>query len=56
MARRRRRRKPLLPGLWTLLAAFALLGCISGFYWLLGKKTRIVRNDAPPVPAVAKRK
>jgi H+/Cl- antiporter ClcA len=56
MARRRRHRKPLLPGLWTVLAAFALVGSIGGFYWVLGRGTRIVRNDAPPVPAVAKRK
>ncbi len=56
MARRRRYRKPLIPGLWTVLVAFALMGGIGGFAWLLGKGTRIVRNDAPAVPAVAKRK
>ncbi|MBB5031186.1 hypothetical protein [Prosthecobacter vanneervenii] len=56
MARRRRRQKPLLPGLWTVLVAFALLGSIGGFYWVLGKKTHLVRNDAPPAAAVAKRK
>jgi H+/Cl- antiporter ClcA len=36
MARRRRFRKPLLPGLWTVLAAFALMGSIGGLFWLLG--------------------
>lgn len=56
MARRRRYRKPLIPGLWTVLAACVLLGSIGGFYWVLGKKTRIVRNEEPPVQAVTKRK
>lgn len=54
MARRRRYRKPILPGLWTVLAAFALIGSICGTSWVLGKKTRIVRNEEPP--AVAKKK
>ncbi len=49
MARRRRYRKPLLPGLWTVLAAFALIGCIGGLFWVLGTETKISR--APPSPA-----
>ncbi|WP_395746737.1 hypothetical protein [Prosthecobacter sp.] len=58
MARRRRYRKPLIPGLWTVLAAFALMGSICGFYWVLGHETKIVRNEAPAsaVPVVAKKK
>ena len=56
MARRRRFRKPLLPGLWTVLAAFVLIGGIGGLYWLLGKGTQLTRV-APPVPkAIAKGK
>ena len=54
MARRRRRRKPLLPGLCTVLAAFVLIGGIGGLYWLLGKSTQFTRV-VPPVP-VAKGK
>ncbi|MFC5457025.1 hypothetical protein [Prosthecobacter fluviatilis] len=56
MARRRRYRKPLIPGLWTVLAACVLLGSIGGFYWVLGKATKIVRNEPPPAPAVGKGK
>ncbi len=59
MARRRRYRKPLLPGLWTVLAAFALMGSIGGMFWVLGKKTKISRvGPSPPVTvgAVAKGK
>ena len=56
MARRRRFRKPLLPGLWTVLAAFALIGCGGGLFWVLGKKTKISRVAPTPPPAVAKRK
>lgn len=59
MARRRRYRKPILPGLWTVLAAFALIGCIGGLFWVLGTKTKISRV-APTIPttvgAVAKGK
>lgn len=54
MARRRRFRKPLLPGLWTVLAAFALIGCIGGLFWLLGTTTHLSRVTPPP--AVAKGK
>jgi hypothetical protein len=54
MARRRRFRKPLLPGLWTVMAAFALIGSIGGLFWLLGTVTKFSRV-APP-PAVAKGK
>ena len=50
MARRRRYRKPLLPGLWTVLAAFALIGGIGGLFWVLGKKTKISRV-VPASPA-----
>lgn len=59
MARRRRYRKPLLPGLWTVVAAFALIGSIGGLSWVLGKKTKISRVTQPApttVGAVAKRK
>ena len=58
MARRRRYRKPLLPGLWTVLAAFALIGCIGGIFWVLGTETKISRVNALPGPvrAVAKGK
>ncbi len=58
MARRRRFRKPLLPGLWTVLAAFALIGCIGGLFWALGTTTQLSRVDPPPpvVNAVAKGK
>ncbi|MBN8422300.1 MAG: hypothetical protein J0L73_25520 [Verrucomicrobia bacterium] len=52
MARRRRYRKPILPGLWTVLAAFALMGSIGGVFWVLGKKTHISRV-VPPAPAGA---
>jgi hypothetical protein len=57
MARRRRYRKPLLPGLWTVLAAFALMGCIGGLFWVLATSTKLSRV-APPIPvgAVAKGK
>ena len=55
MARRRRFRKPILPGLWTVLAAFVLMGCIGGLFWLLATSTQFTRV-APPVPAVAKGK
>jgi hypothetical protein len=54
MARRRRFRKPLLPGLWTVMAAFALIGSIGGLFWLLGTATKLTRV-APP-PAVVKGK
>ncbi len=59
MARRRRYRKPLLPGLWTVLAAFVLIGSIGGLFWVLGKKTKISRvTPLPPasVGTVAKGK
>ena len=56
MARRRRNRKPLLPGLWTVLAALALIGSIGGVYWVLGRKTMISRVEPTPPPVVAKRK
>ncbi len=59
MARRRRYRKPILPGLWTVLAAFALIGCICGLFWVLGTETKISRANPPspaPVGAVAKGK
>ena len=57
MARRRRYRKPILPGLWTVLAAFALIGSICGTFWVLGKKTKLSRVAPPaPVGAVAKGK
>ncbi len=59
MARRRRYRKPLLPGLWTVVAAFALIGGICGLFWVLGKKTKISRVTQPApttVGTVAKRK
>ena len=57
MARRRRYRKPLLPGLWTVVAAFALIGGIGGLFWVLGKKTKISRVVPPvPVGVVAKGK
>ncbi|MCE2694784.1 MAG: hypothetical protein QE570_16445 [Verrucomicrobiota bacterium] len=55
MARRRRFRKPLLPGLWTVLAAFALIGSIGGLFRLLGTATKFTRV-VPPAPAVAKGK
>lgn len=55
MARRRRFRKPLLPGLWTVLAAFALIGSIGGLFWLLGTATKLTRVP-PPAPSVAKGK
>ena len=56
MARRRRYRKPLIPGLWTVLVACMLLGSIGGMFWLLGKGTKISRVAPTPTPAVAKRK
>ena len=58
MARRRRYRKPLIPGLWTVLVACVLLGSIGGMFWVLGKKTKISRVAPTPTPAgaVAKRK
>jgi hypothetical protein len=57
MARRRRYRKPILPGLWTVLAAFALIGCIGGLFWVLGTETKVSRVVPPaPVRAVAKGK
>ena len=56
MARRRRFRKPLLPGLWTVLAALALSGWSGGVYWVLGKKTKISRVAPMPPPVVAKGK
>ncbi len=56
MARRRRFRKPLLPGLWTVLAAFALIGCIGGLYWMLGNSTQFTRVAPSPAPVVAKGK
>lgn len=59
MARRRRYRKPLLPGLWTVMVAFALIGSIGGLFWVLGKKTKISRVGPTPtatVGAVAKGK
>ncbi len=56
MARRRRYRKPLLPGLWTVLVAFALIGSIGGMFWVLGKKTKISRVAPTPPPVVAKGK
>lgn len=56
MARRRRYRKPLIPGLWTVLVACVLLGSIGGVLWVLGKKTKISRVAPMPTPAVVKRK
>ena len=56
MARRRRYRKPLLPGLWTVLAALALIGSIGGMFWVLGTKTKISRVAPTPPTVVAKGK
>lgn len=56
MARRRRFRKPILPGLWTVLAAFVLMGCIGGLFWLLATSTQFTRLPSTAVPAVAKGK
>jgi len=56
MARRRRYRKPLLPGLWTVLVALALIGWTGGVYWVLGRKTKISRVAPTPPPVVAKGK
>lgn len=56
MARRRRYRKPLLPGLWTVLAAFALMGCIGGVFWVFSKSTKLSRVAPVASPAVAKGK
>jgi hypothetical protein len=58
MARRRRYRKPLLPGRWTVLAALVLIGSIGGLFWVLGTKTKLRRISPtlPPVGAVAKGK
>lgn len=49
MARRRSRRliKPLLPGIWTLLAALLLVGSVWGVSWLGGKSLKVL----PPAPA-----
>ncbi len=59
MARRRRLHKPLIPGIWPVLAALVLIGSIGGVFWLLGKSTRLTRvspTAPPPAPAVAKGK
>ncbi|MFO1481898.1 MAG: hypothetical protein U1F71_00910 [Verrucomicrobiaceae bacterium] len=52
MAKRRRLRKPLLPGLWSVLAALVLIGSIGGLFWMLGTVTQFSRVP-PPVPASA---
>lgn len=54
MARRRRLRKPLLPGLWSVTASLLLIGSVGGLFWVLGKGTQITR--AAPPAAVAKGK
>lgn len=57
MARRRRFRKPLLPGLWTVAAVLLLIGCIGGLFWLLGSFTEVIRVTPPqPKATVAKGK
>ncbi|MEZ5387533.1 MAG: hypothetical protein R3F13_18635 [Prosthecobacter sp.] len=47
MARRRRFRKPLLPGLWTVAAVLLLMGCIGGLFWVLGSSTQLTRVETP---------
>lgn len=54
MARRRRTRKPLLPGLWSVAAGLLLIGAIGGLFWTLGKATQLRR--VPTSPPVAKNK
>ncbi|WP_294380060.1 hypothetical protein [Prosthecobacter sp.] len=57
MARRRRFRKPLVPGLWTVLAAFVLIGCIGGLFWGLAVATQFTRvSPSSTAAAVAKGK
>ncbi|HEY1050748.1 MAG TPA: hypothetical protein VGE39_13355 [Prosthecobacter sp.] len=54
MARRRRHRKPLLPGFGSVVLALLLLGAICGLFWALGKVT-LVSRVPPPAPVVKKK-
>lgn len=55
MARRRRHRKPLLPGFGSVVLGLLLLGAIGGLFWALGKATEVKRVAVPTVP-VGKKK
>ncbi|MBL9180303.1 MAG: hypothetical protein JNM65_19730 [Verrucomicrobiaceae bacterium] len=54
MARRRRLHKPLLPGLWTGVAALILIGSIGGLFWVFGTATRLTRMPTPAPVAKGK--
>ncbi|MGV3662937.1 MAG: hypothetical protein ACO1TE_22320 [Prosthecobacter sp.] len=54
MARRRRLRKPLLPGLGSVVAGLLLLAAIGGLFWALGKGT-VVSRVPPPAPVVKRK-
>ena len=49
-----RHRKPLLPGLGSVVMGLLLLGAICGLFWALGKAT-IVSRVAAPAPVVNKK-
>lgn len=55
MARRRRHRKPLLPGLGSVVMGLLLLGAICGLFWALGKVTVVSRVATPSAPVVKKK-
>ncbi len=55
MARRRRHRKPLLPGFGSVVLGLLLLGAVGGLFWALGKVTEVKRVAVPTAP-VGKKK
>lgn len=55
MARRRRIRKPILPGFWAVAVALLLIGAIGGLFWLFGQTTEITRAPALTGPVAKKR-
>lgn len=57
MARRKRSlHPPILPGFWPLLALTLLVLSVLGWFWILGKNTRLERQPVAESAAPASKK